>query len=116
MLRTKLTRFGSVQLIRITMRRTHLWQELLEQLQLECDQRLLGETTKVIVPVGKIDRLAVLALAGSLDLGAVLAFLREYVPSFKGASVAVPASEKTPSHEDAGRVPSLKPDSVAGIR
>ena len=164
-------------------------QKLLEQLQLERDQRLLEEATKVIDAVGEVDRLiaqrqkeldeltaltpqynvlaqkveqargayqhllgkygeaqlkvtavqaanfiqvvkpayppagsesswpklAVLALAGSLGVGVMLAFLLQYIYGFEAAGVTVSESEqKTPSHKRAGRVPSAELDSGTG--
>ncbi len=45
-------------------------------------------------------KLAVLALAGSLGLGVVLAFLFQYISSFKTTSATIPASDRnTLSHE-----------------
>jgi uncharacterized protein involved in exopolysaccharide biosynthesis len=169
-------------------------QKLLEQLQLERDQRMLDKTTGVITttvidPVGEVDKLiaqrqkeldqftalapqynvlsqkidqargayqhllgkyseaalkvtavqaanfiqvikpayaparsesswpklAVLALAGSLGVGVMLAFLLQYIFSFEAAGVTVSESEhKTPSHKRAGRVPTAELDSGTG--
>jgi hypothetical protein len=58
--------------------------------------------------------LAVLALAGSLGLGVLLAFLLQYISGFRATGVTVPESaQRTPSHERAGRVPSAELDSEA---
>ncbi len=55
-------------------------------------------------PESSWPKLAVLALAGSLGLGVVLAFFLDYVSKFKVVSVTVPASNhKTPSLGQAGR-------------
>jgi uncharacterized protein involved in exopolysaccharide biosynthesis len=66
-------------------------------------------------------KLALLALAGSLGLGVVLAFLLEYLTGFKAASVTVPVSDhKTPSDESAsllsltGPVAEQEPITVQG--
>jgi uncharacterized protein involved in exopolysaccharide biosynthesis len=60
-------------------------------------------------------KLAVLALAGSLGVGVMLAFLLQYISSFKTAGVTVAESEqKPPAHERAGRVPSAEFDSGGG--
>ncbi len=49
-------------------------------------------------------KLAVLALAGSLGLSVVLAFLLQYISGFKAVGVTVPASvQKSPWRERAGR-------------
>jgi uncharacterized protein involved in exopolysaccharide biosynthesis len=60
-------------------------------------------------------KLAALALAGSLGLGLVLAFLLEYISGFKAADVTVPASElKTRSRARVGRVASAEIDAEQG--
>jgi uncharacterized protein involved in exopolysaccharide biosynthesis len=62
-------------------------------------------------PESSWPKLAVLALAGSLGLGVMLAFLLQYITSFRHASVVAPVHDhKTPSHKrhkkaTQGRVP-----------
>lgn len=56
-------------------------------------------------------KLAVLALAGSLGLGVMLAFLLQYISDFKVAGTTVPVHRhKTSSHKRAGRVSSTDLD------